>query len=69
MITEELKNAIAESGESPYAVSKNTGIPYPSIWHFVYGESLLSGKTINTLCDYYGLSLRPVKTTKKTQSK
>lgn len=59
-ISEALKQAITDCGESVYAVSKGSGVSHPIIYRFVNGERLPSLENVDRLAAYLGLELRPV---------
>lgn len=56
-VTDSLRDAVKRSEDSPYAISKSTGIAYPSLWNFMNGTSNLNGKTIDTLSAHFGMCL------------
>jgi plasmid maintenance system antidote protein VapI len=64
-VTETLRHALENCGESRYAVSKATGIPNSTLWRFVTEGRALRGENIDILSAYLGLELRPVRRTRK----
>ncbi len=56
-MTDVLKAAIEESGLTRYRIAKDTGIPDPSLWRFVQGETSLRLDKADVLADYLGLEL------------
>ncbi len=64
-MTETLRHALENCGESRYAVSKATGIPNSTLWRFVTEGRALRGENIDILSAYLGLELRPVRRTRK----
>ena len=73
-VTEQLRQAIDESGRSRYALAKETGIHVATLHRFYYGEGNLSADGIDKLADALGLELtrkRPAtrKGTKKGKPK
>ncbi len=58
-IADTLRTAIAESGETVYAIAKGTGIAQPVLWRFMAGERDLTLRTADKLLDYFGLEIRP----------
>lgn len=69
-ISEQLRQAIVNSGDTHYRIWKETGVPIKSLDWFVSGQrpELRSG-TIDRLCEYFGLELQPVKKGKKPARK
>ncbi len=61
-VTEQLRRAIHESGKTHYRIWKDSDVDSRAIDRFVAGETDLKGATIDSLCDYFGLELRPKKT-------
>jgi transcriptional regulator with XRE-family HTH domain len=57
-LMEQLRRAIARSGESQYAIAKATGISQPMLNRFVNGERSISLETAAKLCTYLKLELR-----------
>lgn len=57
-ISEQLRRAIVESGETHYRIGTEAGVPIKSLDWFVTGKrpELRSG-TIDKLCEYFGLEL------------
>ncbi len=60
-VTEQLKKAIDASGQSRYAICKATGIDQAQLSWFMGGECGLSMETVDGLCEYLGLELRPIR--------
>ena len=63
-VSEDLRDVLERSGQTRYAVSKATGIPQSVLSRFVHGKPL-RGDNTDTLADYLGLELRPVRRTRK----
>ena len=57
-ITETLRKAVEQCGESRYAISKATGIPASVLSRFVAGGHGLRSDNIDKLCTYLGLELK-----------
>ncbi|NUQ63988.1 MAG: helix-turn-helix domain-containing protein [Pirellulales bacterium] len=57
-LTEQLRQAIIESGETRYKISKATGIGQDVLSRFVHGERGLSMDVMDTLGQYLELELR-----------
>jgi hypothetical protein len=57
LLTEQLRRAIATSGETRYAISKATGVGQDTLCRFVNGERGLSMEAMNALGQYLGLEL------------
>ena len=60
-VTEQLRQAIDASGQSRYAICKALGIDQAHLSRFMGGECGLSTDTLDALCEYLGLELRPRK--------
>lgn len=60
-VVKRLQAAVAESGESLYAVAKGSGIDYSVLTRFMNNERGMNLTTAARLMDYLGLELRPVK--------
>ena len=58
-VTEQLRRAVEQSGQTRYAISKATGIPASVLSRFVAGGRGLRSENIDRLCDYLGLVLVP----------
>ena len=56
-ISEQLKDAIDQAGESRYAISKATGIPQPTLSRFMNGKRPLTLGIVDRLCAYLNLQL------------
>ena len=54
-----LRTAIADSGETVYAIAKGTGIAQPVLWRFMAGERDLTLRTADKLMDFFNLEIRP----------
>ena len=69
MILETIAEAIKESGKSRYHISKETGIDNAVLCRIVTGSGTGScgTKTVDKLCEYLGLELKPKK--KKAREK
>jgi transcriptional regulator with XRE-family HTH domain len=64
-ITETLRTAIQRTDVSRYEIAKATGIAQSALSRFIHGERGLDGDSINKLCQYFGLELRPIKSNRK----
>jgi len=60
-IEQQLRQAIAESGMSRYALSKKTGVAQSVLSHFVNGQRSLTLPTAARLAEALGMELRPRK--------
>jgi hypothetical protein len=58
-LSEQLRAALENCGQTRYAVSKETGIPESTLSRFVAGGKPMRGENIDKLCEYLGLELRP----------
>lgn len=56
-LTDQVRKAIAESGETQYRICQNTGLDKTAIFRFMSGERGLSMEALNTLGDYLELSI------------
>lgn len=57
MISDQLKKAIEECGQSRYRISQETGIEEAALSRFVNGKRGLTLETVDRLADYFGLRL------------
>jgi DNA-binding Xre family transcriptional regulator len=65
-VSEQLRKAIVDSGETHYRIGKQTGIDTRVLDRFVSGERpTLRSDTVDKLCEYLGLELRPKKKPKR----
>ena len=58
MILENIRKAIKKSGLSRYRVAKDTGVDQSVLFRILNNGSC-SIKTVDILCEYLGLELRP----------
>ena len=56
-LADQLRQAIADSGKSRYAISKATGVPQSVLSKFVHGQPGLDLETIERLAAYFGMRL------------
>jgi len=64
-LTERLRQAIRESGESYNALSRATGLAVPVISRFAKAERSLKIESADKLAAYFGLELCPIRPSKK----
>ncbi|MCA9279601.1 MAG: helix-turn-helix transcriptional regulator [Phycisphaeraceae bacterium] len=57
-VSEQLRNAIENSGLSRYRISQDTGVPASVLSRFVAGGHGMRSENIDTLCKYFGLELK-----------
>ena len=57
-IADQLRKAIADSGETEYAIAKGSGVSQSVVNRFVHGERSISIDTAAKLCAYLGLTLK-----------
>jgi len=57
-VTETLRQALEDCGQTRYAVSKATGIPESVLSRFIHGKPL-RGENLDKLSDYFGMQLTP----------
>ena len=60
-IAEQLRQAVQDSGQTPYALAKLAGIDRSALLRFLHDERGLTLDSAAALCDVLGLELRPVK--------
>lgn len=68
MIIEEVAKAIEQSDKTRYRIAVDCGIDHAVIHRIVHGGSC-SVETLDKLCEYLGLELRPIKTEQKAIKK
>ena len=68
MIIEEVAKAIEQSDKTRYRIAVDCGIDHAVIHRIVHGGSC-SVETLDRLCEYLGLELRPVKKRSKSKTK
>jgi len=56
-VTDQLRQAVENCGETRYAISKATGIPASVLSRFVAGGKGLRSENIDRLCAHLGLRL------------
>ena len=67
-ISESLRDAIENSGQSLYKIAKGTGVPNPTLYRWIDGSRAnISIETADRLAEYLGLELQPV--TKRNRAK
>ena len=59
VISEVLRQAIRDSGESINLISIKSGVCYPIIHHFVNEKRSMTLPAADKLCKYFGLELTP----------
>jgi len=60
-ICEQLRRAIRDSGLSLYRLERECGVNNAQLSRFMRGEQDLKGRSIDRLCKFLGLELRPTK--------
>jgi plasmid maintenance system antidote protein VapI len=60
-LTEQLRKAIEGCGVSRYRIAKETGVRAETLCRFVNGQRGLTMEALDTLAQYLGLELRPVR--------
>ncbi len=58
-MTDQLKRAVADSGQTLYRVAKGSGVDYSALLRFVSGERGLTLESADKVAAYLGLELRP----------
>ena len=56
-IVDQLRKAIADSGETEYAIAKGSGVSQSVVNRFVHGDRSISVETAAKLCVYLKLGL------------
>ena len=64
-LSETLRKAMDDSGETLYRIAKESGIAYPVLYRFYHHERELRLPTATKLADYLALELRPKRKRKK----
>ena len=57
-LSDSLRAAIRDSGQTLYRVSKESGVPYATLHRFMAGKRAVSMEALEALCDYLRLELR-----------
>ena len=57
-LTDQLRQAVANSGKTLGELTRDTGIDKSALSRFVNGERGLSMETLDTIGDYLGLEIR-----------
>lgn len=57
MISEQLRQAIHDSGETMYAVARGSGLSFPVVSRFVHGQRDIRLGTADAICEYLRLRL------------
>jgi len=68
MIIEEIAKAIERSDKTRYRIAVDCGIDHAVIHRITHGGSC-SVETLDKLCDYLGLEIRPIKARQRTKKK
>jgi len=68
MIIKDIAKAIEQSGKTRYRIAVDCGIDHAVIHRIVHGGSC-SVETLDKLCEYLGLELRPVEKRSKPKTK
>ena len=61
-VSGQLRRAIQESAETHYRIGQATGIDTRALDRFVVDGKHIRTETVDKLCEYLGLELRPKKT-------
>ena len=68
-VTEQLRRTIISSGKTHYRIGKDTAVDIKAIDRFVSGERpTLRSDTLDKLCQYLGLELKPTERETKSQT-
>jgi transcriptional regulator with XRE-family HTH domain len=57
LVSEQLRNAIEQSGQTRYAISKGTGVSEAQLSKFIHRTRSLDLTTVDKLATYLGLEL------------
>jgi len=57
-VSEQLRQAIEDCGQSRYAICKSLGLDQGQLSKFMHGQRGLSLETVDRLCAHLGLELR-----------
>lgn len=68
MIIEEIGKAIERSDKTRYRIAVDCGIDHAVIHRIMHGGSC-SVETLDKLCDYLGLEIRPIKAKRRAKKK
>jgi transcriptional regulator with XRE-family HTH domain len=58
-LSDSLRAALRESGQTLYRISKESGVPYATLHRFMAGKRAVSMEALQLLCAYLGLELSP----------
>ncbi len=58
-LSDDLKNAVQESGKSINSIAKGAGVPQPVLSRSINGERDIRLETASKLAEFFGLSLQP----------
>lgn len=64
-ISEKIRDAIESSGESQLSIAHATGVNSGILSRFMRGERGINLKTVEVLCEYFGLRLTKTRNRKK----
>lgn len=64
-ITQQLIDAIEQSGQTRYAISQACGVNQGTLSRFVNGKAGVTTETVDRLCAHLGLELRPISKRRK----
>jgi hypothetical protein len=56
-VTDSLRQAVRDTGETLYRVAKDSGVAYASLHRFMAGKRDISCPNIDKLCRYLGMRL------------
>ena len=60
-LTDQLRKAILDSGETQYRIAKESGVPQPVLCRFVSGERGITLESAGRLCGYLRLRLAHIR--------
>jgi plasmid maintenance system antidote protein VapI len=60
-VADQLRRAILDYGETPYALAKRAGVSRAALGRFIHGQRGLNLDSTAALCLVLGLELKPIK--------
>jgi len=63
-VTDQLRDALADCGETQTTIARATKVPQPVLSRFINGKRGIETDTFDTLCKYLELGLRPLRARK-----
>lgn len=60
-LTKTVRDAMKDSGLTPYAIARDSGVDYSQITRFLHGQRGLTLDSASKICELLGLELRPIR--------